>query len=318
VDANRSVIDAKQLRKRYGARLALDSISLEVKEGEVAGLLGPNGAGKTTTLSVLATLLVPDAGTVHIAGLDARIHQAAIRRRLGFVPQSIALYPTLSAAQNLDLFLHAHGIRGAPAHRARVRALELVGLADRAGDAVAILSGGMKRRLNLACGISHRPEVLLLDEPTIGVDLQSREHILSTIRDLADAGAAVIYSTHYMEEVERLCDRVFLIDRGKVVAFGSVAEVIAAAGGRPQVEFTFAGKTSSTWYEDVDGLEVLPPAMTRGRVTLRLASLDVVPELLSRARLVDGGLRDFSIHSPNLSDAFMALTGHALRDADPG
>jgi ABC-2 type transport system ATP-binding protein len=317
LNAKTIAVEALQLRKCYGARLALDCISLEARTGEVVGLLGPNGAGKTTTLSVLATLLVPDAGTVRVCGLDIRAHQAAIRRRLGFVPQSIALYPTLSAAQNVELFLHVHRIRGAAARTACAEALELVGLADRKSDSVAILSGGMKRRLNLACGISHGPGVILLDEPTVGVDPQSREHLLTTIRGLADAGAAVIYSTHYMEEVERLCDRVFLIDGGKVVASGSVTEVITASGGRPRMEFTVAEASSSSWYEGVEGVEILPAAGP-GRLTLRLANLEMVPELLQRARMSSDGLREFSIHSPNLSDAFMALTGHALRDEEPG
>jgi ABC-2 type transport system ATP-binding protein len=309
-------VEARQLQKSYGARLALDSISLEARTGEVVGLLGPNGAGKTTTLSVLATLLVPDAGTVRVCGLDVRDHRATIRRRLGFVPQSIALYPTLSAAENVELFLHLHGTRGTAARAACAEALELVGLADRARDPVAILSGGMKRRLNLACGISHLPEVILLDEPTAGVDPQSREHLLVTIRALADRGAAIIYSTHYMEEVERLCDSVFLIDRGKTVASGSVTEVITAAGGRPRMEFTLAEGASSSWYEGVEGVEILSP-VEPGRVTLQLANLQMVPELLQRVQKIDG-LRKFSIHSPNLSDAFMALTGHALRNEEAG
>ncbi len=312
------VIEAQQLRKSYGARIALDCLTLDVMAGEVVGLLGPNGAGKSTTLSILATLLEPDAGTVRIAGLDALTHRAAIRRRLGFVPQSIALYPSLTAAQNLKLFLGVQGLSRGAADDACRRVLDQVGLAERAGDPVATLSGGMQRRLNLACGIAHQPEFLLLDEPAIGVDPQSREHILRTIRGLAGAGAAAIYSTHYMEEVERLCDRVFLIDRGRVIASGSVAEIIAMAGGRPRIEFTFAGEAPAAWYEGIDAVELPSPGTAGGRVTLALGSADVVPELLRRARTVAGGLREFSIHSPNLSDAFMALTGHPLRDGDPG
>lgn len=191
----------------------MECVTLAVNAGEVVALLGPNGAGKTTTLSILATLVEPDAGTVRIAGFDARTHRAAIRRRLGYVPQSIALYPSLTAAQNLQLFLRVHGLGRRAARDAVQQALERAGLAERSNDPVAILSGGMQRRLNLACGIAHQPEVILLDEPAVGVDPQSRDHILHTIRGLANAGAAAIYSTHYMEEVERLCDRVLLINR---------------------------------------------------------------------------------------------------------
>jgi ABC-2 type transport system ATP-binding protein len=317
VTAKSTVIDVQQLRKTYGARVALDSVTLDVKAGEVVGLLGPNGAGKTTTLSILATLIAPDAGTLWILGLDARTQQAAIRRRLGFVPQSIALYPSLTAAENLRLFLRVHGLDRATSSNACQQALDVVGLTDRAGDPVAILSGGMQRRLNLACGIAHQPEILLLDEPSIGVDPQSRDRILRTIRGLADAGAAAIYSTHYMEEVERLCDRVFLIDGGRVIASGTVGEVIAMADDRPRIEFTFAGMAPGDWYEGIDAIEQPSQIGAAGRVTLALASVDAVPELLQRARGAAGGLREFNIRSPNLSDAFMTLTGHSLRDGEP-
>jgi ABC-2 type transport system ATP-binding protein len=307
------IIEAQQLRKSYGAKLALECVTLDVKAGEVVGLLGPNGAGKTTTLSILATVMVPDSGSLRILGLDARAQRVEIRRHLGFVPQSIALYPSLSAAENLELFLRVHGLSRRAARDGCANALELVELASRAADPVATLSGGMQRRLNLACGIAHEPEILLLDEPSIGVDPQSREHILRAIRSLADAGAAVVYSTHYMEEVERLCDRVFLIDQGRVVASGTIAEVIAIGGGHPRIDFTFAGDTPQGWFEGIDAVELASPRATSGRVTLALASVDSVPELLQRSRHIAGGLQEFTIRSPNLSDAFMALTGHSLR-----
>jgi ABC-2 type transport system ATP-binding protein len=316
--ASKSIaIEVQQLRKSYGARCALDCVNLDVGAGEVVGLLGPNGAGKTTTLSILATLVEPDAGTIRIIGLDARRQQAAIRRHLGFVPQSNALYPSLTAAQNLELFLRMHGLSRRAARDACCTALELVDLSDRAGDPVAILSGGMQRRLNLACGIAHQPQVLLLDEPAIGVDPLSRDHILRTIRDLADTGAAAIYSTHYMEEVERLCDRVLLIDRGKVIASGTVAEVIALAGGRVRIEFTFSDGAPAGWYAGLNATELSAPDGAAGRVTLTLASVDSVPDLLQRARDVACGLKEFNIRSPNLSDAFLSLTGRSLREGEP-
>jgi ABC-2 type transport system ATP-binding protein len=276
--------------------------------------LGPNGAGKTTALALLSTLLEPDSGTVRIAGLDASTHRSVARRNLGFVPQSIALYPTLTASQNLRLFLRIHGFDLQKASAACAEALDLVDLTDRANDRVATLSGGMQRRLNLACGISHRPETLLLDEPSVGVDPQSRSKILQTIRKLANDGGAVIYSTHYMEEVEWLCDRVIMIDRGKVVAAGSVADVIAMSGGYFRMEFFFVEDVPDGWYGDVKGVKVMSNALN-GRVMLRLDTLEIVPELLRRAR-TGGGLREFRVHSPNLSDAFMMVTGHSLRD-DP-
>ena len=311
------LIQAEQLRKSYGTKLALESVTLDVKAGEVVALLGPNGAGKTTTLSILATLMVPDSGTLRILGLDALGQQTLIRRHLGFVPQSIALYPSLRAAENLELFLKMHGLSRQAARDACAGALELVDLSTSAADPVATLSGGMQRRLNLACGIAHEPEILLLDEPSIGVDPQSRDHILRAIRSLANAGAAVVYSTHYMEEVERLCDRVFLIDQGRVIAAGTIAEVIAIGGGRPRIDFTFAGDTPPDWFKGIDAVELDSPRAGAGRVTLALASVDSVPELLERSRHIAGGLQEFTIRSPNLSDAFMSLTGHSLRTNEP-
>ena len=315
--AAQGIVEVIGLAKSYGSRLVLHDLSFSVGAGEVVGLLGPNGAGKTTTLSILATLRAADAGTVRIAGFDLRADPAAIRRKLGFVPQAIALYPSLSAYQNLDLFARVQGLSASEARRSCAAALEEVELSERANDPVATLSGGMKRRLNLACGVVHRPEVLLLDEPTVGVDPQSREKILKTIRALARAGATVIYSTHYMDEVERICDRVLLIDRGRVVAAGTVAEVVALAGEHPRIEITFEREPPPDWcarpllsVNSVAGAE-------RNKVELRLDNLSQVSEVLEQARVAGGRVLEFSVHSPNLSDAFMTLTGRALRDAEP-
>ncbi len=313
--AGRTVVEAIGLRKSYGARIALDGVNLQVRAGEVVGLLGPNGAGKTTTLSILATLLEPDAGVVRISGVPPREDADGLRRKLGFVPQSIALYPSLSALQNLELFARIHGIRKAQARADAMSALETVGLGDRARDAVSILSAGMKRRLNLACGMVHRPELLMLDEPTVGVDPQSRERIMLTVREVAQAGGAVIYSTHYMDEVERLCDRVLLIDQGRVVAEGTVAEIIILGGRQPRMEITLQETLPADWCSGVTGVKELAPADGDRKVALQLASLAQVSEVLDRARARGGRVLEFSVHTPNLSDAFMALTGHALRES---
>ncbi len=310
-------VEASGLTKSYGSRLVLDDVSFSVKAGEIVGLLGPNGAGKTTTLSILATLRAADRGTVRIAGFDSRTHVAAVRRKLGFVPQALALYPSLTAFQNLELFARVHGLSAREARRSCMKALEEVELSDRANDAVSTLSGGMKRRLNLACGMVHRPEVLLLDEPTVGVDPQSREKILKTIRTLAEAGTTVIYSTHYMEEVERLCcDRVLLIDRGRLIAAGTVSEVVALAGERPRIEITFEGEVPARWCEGMAHNAAAGGA--RNKVELQLDSLAQVNQVLAQAREAGGRVLEFTVHSPNLSDAFMILTGHALRDAEWG
>lgn len=312
----RVLIRASGLSKRYGERLALDDVGFSVAAAEIVGLLGPNGAGKTTTLLILATLLRPDAGEIRIAGLTPESGGDLIRRKLGFVPQSIALYPSLSGLQNLELFARLHGIGKREARDECMRALEEVGLAERAGDPVGVLSGGMKRRLNLACGMVHHPEVLLLDEPAIGVDPRSREQILLIVRRAAAAGAAVIYSTHYMEEVERLCDRVLLIDRGRLAADGTVAEIIAQAGGHPRMEITFQEAAPPRWSDGFVGVSELSRADQDRKVTLQLASLAQVSELLERARASRAEVLEWSVHSSTLSDAFITLTGHALRDAE--
>jgi ABC-2 type transport system ATP-binding protein len=314
VAANDVLLDAVTLGKSYGSRRVLDEVSLTVRRGEVVGLLGPNGAGKTTTISILATLLRPDAGEVRICGVTARSGDSTIHRKLGYVPQSLALYRSLSGLQNVELFARLHGIDRREARAEAMQALETVGLVDRADDPVATLSGGMQRRLNLACGIVHRPEVLLLDEPTVGVDPQARESILSTVRDLARAGAAVIYSTHYMEEVESSCQRAILIDHGRLLAEGTIAELIARGGDHPVIEITFRDAPRRGWYDRLAGLIELAPARGATRVALQLANLAQVHEVLDCAR--DAGIEvvEFNVHSPNLADAFMALTGRALRD----
>src|SRR4051812_47187201 len=193
------------ITKRYGSRDALRGVTFAVHPGEIVGLLGPNGAGKSTTISILASLLRPDSGTVAVAGHPLPRAARAAKREIGFVPQHVALYPTLTARENAGFFARMHGLRGNTARDAATQALRLVALDGRADDVVETFSGGMRRRLNLACGILHAPHVILLDEPTVGVDPQSRERIYEAVTALARGGAAVLYSTHYMEEAERLC-----------------------------------------------------------------------------------------------------------------
>src|SRR5579862_2169122 len=313
-DGNRApILEAIDIAKSYGARVALDGISLAVRPGEVAGLLGPNVAGKTTTLSILATLLKPDSGHVLINGKRRKSDPTGIGRMLGLVPQSLALYPTLSASQNVWHFARMPGVSSAAAREACARVLEDVGLRERANDAMHTFSGGMKRRLNLACGIVHRPAVLMLDEPTVGVDLQSREQILTLVRRCADAGAAVIYSTHYMEEAERICDRVLLIDRGKLVADGTVEELVALGGGRPRLELTYRGNLAEGWTAELADVNELA-STGAGQIALEMTSLGQVPHILQQLRASNISVLDFSVHSPNLADAFIALTGRSLRD----
>jgi ABC-2 type transport system ATP-binding protein len=233
-----SVLACRDLRKRYKERLAVDGVGFRVAPGELYGLLGPNGAGKTTTISMICGLLRRDGGEVTVAGHSLDHDPARVKAAIGYVPQDVALYPDLSGEENLRFWGRMYGL----ARRdlaARVEAtLEVVGLTERARDRVASYSGGMQRRLNIAAGLLHRPRLLVLDEPTVGVDPQSRNAILGNVEALGAEGIAVLYTTHYMEEAERLCDRVGIIDQGRLIAEGSRRELLATVA-EPDLEAVF-------------------------------------------------------------------------------
>ncbi|HYA35845.1 MAG TPA: ABC transporter ATP-binding protein [Candidatus Binataceae bacterium] len=312
--ASEPLIEAVGLQKSLGARSVLVDVTLTVAAGEIVGLLGPNGAGKTTTLSILATLLPPEAGTVRIAGLNIAEPGVRLGALLGYVPQSLALYPSLNSRQNVHLFARASGLSSRGAMMGTERALEAVGLGDRANDQVWTLSGGMKRRLNLACAIAHRPRVLLLDEPTVGVDPQSRESIFRLVRKLADEGVGILYSTHYMEEVERMCDRAVLIDRGKVVADGTVQQIITMGGHRPRIAISLNVLPHAGWCNRIPDVRELGRDRETNLLTVEFSNYSAIEQLLETIKLSGCRPVSFTVHSPNLSDAFMALTGRALRD----
>jgi ABC-2 type transport system ATP-binding protein len=309
------------LRVRYAERWALDGVTFAVGRGEVVGLLGPNGAGKTTTLSVLATLRAPDAGTAEVAGRAVDREPAQARRMLGLVPQQVALYPTLTARENLQFFARLLGLPRRERDEAVAGALAVAGLAERADDVVASFSGGMQRRLNLACALLHTPRVLLLDEPTVGVDPQSRERIFTAVRKQAAAGAAVLYSTHYMEEAERLCDRVVLIDHGRVVAAGRPAELVRQTARGLRLAVVTRRALPSGWLDGVDGAravradETVDALARRGDVTeVAIDDLATAGRVLERAAAHGGEVVEFHLHQPSLQDVFIELTGRALRD----
>jgi ABC-2 type transport system ATP-binding protein len=282
------VLVLRGLRKRYGALApAVDGLSLEVGRGEVLGLLGPNGAGKTTTVSMVTGLLPPDEGTVDVAGLGAPT-RPEVRRRVGLAPQAHALYDGLSGEENVAFFGRLFGL---PDERLAARvgaALAFVGLSDRGRDRVATYSGGMKRRLNLAVAVVHEPELVVLDEPTAGVDPQSRNLIFENVRGLRDAGTTVVYTTHYMEEAERLCDRVAILDHGRLLALDTVPALLRAHATKPVL------------VAEVGGQERRLPADEP------LAALN---KLAARER-VDS----FRVERPDLEQVFLHLTGRHLRD----
>jgi ABC-2 type transport system ATP-binding protein len=315
------LIEVDALRVRYGTRWALDGLSFSVASGELVGLLGPNGAGKTTALSVLATLRRPTGGTARVAGHAVDRARAAVRRAAGLVPQSIALYPPLTARENLLFFARVAALRGAGARHAVDAALDTAGLLERADDVVATFSGGMQRRLNLAAALLHAPRVLLLDEPTVGVDPQSRERIFAAVRAHAASGAAVLYSTHYMEEAERLCDRVVLIDGGRAVAEGAPAALIRRARHGLRLIVVTRRPLVSGWLDGIAGAAAIASAENGGVAVhsgaaahVAIADLTVAGAVLGRAAAAGGDVLEFHLHQPTLQDVFIELTGRALRD----
>jgi ABC-2 type transport system ATP-binding protein len=237
------MLDIRHLRKSFGQLVAVDGVSFAVERGQLVGLLGPNGAGKTTTVSMIAGLVTPDQGEVLVGGARLAGDTEPTKRQIGLVPQDLALYDELPARANLRFFGALYGLSGAALDQSIQSALELVGLADRIHDRVSTYSGGMKRRLNLAAGLLHDPDILLLDEPTVGVDPQSRNAIFENLELLKRRGKALLYTTHYMEEVERLADRIVVIDHGRVIADDTLAglqsRVEVAGGGRATLETVF-------------------------------------------------------------------------------
>ncbi len=309
------VIEVNSLIKRYGNRVAVKGISFSVREGEIFGLLGPNGAGKTTTISILATLLPLDEGKVTICGYDLAREANRIKPLIGFVPQELALYPTLSAWDNLAFFGRIYGLHG-KALKERINAvLDLVGLRDRARDAVRTFSGGMKRRLNIAAGLIHQPRILFLDEPTVGVDPQSRNFIFEHIERLKAEGMTIIYTTHYMEEAERLCDRVAIMDEGRILALDTPKGLIGLLGGG-----VIHMEVSEDRIEDLlPAIRSLPHVQAVSSQGRRLkveasASRPALLELIELCNTRDVPIFSLEVLEPNLESVFLHLTGKRLRD----
>jgi ABC-2 type transport system ATP-binding protein len=309
------VLTCRGLRKKYGERTAVDGVSFEIARGECYGLLGPNGAGKTTTISMICGLVERDAGEVTVAGARIDHHSVEARSHIGYVPQEVALYPDLSATENLRFFGKLEGLEGKELDQRVQDALESVGLADRARERLDRFSGGMRRRANLAVGILHRPDLLMLDEPTVGVDPQSRNAIFELVRELAGSGMSILYTTHYMEEAERLCDRIGVMDEGRLVAEGTPNELVESIGVADKVRVVVSSGRDSLAAElgrlrgaesvecNDDGIELLA---AHGRTLLR----DVLDAAERVGVVVDG----VEVIRPDLEVVFLKLTGKALRD----
>ncbi|HVX22226.1 MAG TPA: ABC transporter ATP-binding protein [Acidimicrobiales bacterium] len=312
--AGRWVLECEGLTKRFGTRVAVDGIGFRIAEGETYGLLGPNGAGKTTTMKIVCGLLAPDAGTVTVAGRPVG-HDLGVKNLIGYVPQDVALYPDLTADENLE-FLGSLYRLGRRTLRRRVdEALEATDLADRRHDRVDSFSGGMKRRLNIAAGLLNRPRLLVLDEPTVGVDPQSRHAILERVQAFGREGMAVVYATHYMEEAERVCSRVGIIDHGQIVAEGTRRELVARLGERDRIELTASGDLSllATACGGVDGVD--QAVADEGVVHLvATEARHVLPAVLEAANVAGCSVTSVDVVEPDLEAVFLHLTGSALRE----
>ena len=306
------MIEVEGLRKKYDKdKFAVDNVSLTAQAGAIFGLLGPNGAGKSTTIGCISGLLQPTEGTVRLLGEPV----AKARRHLGIVPQELALYEDLSATANVTFWAATYGLRGEERHRRVAGALEEVGLSDRATEPVKEYSGGMKRRLNFACGVVHQPKILLLDEPTVGVDPQSRVHLLEQIRTQAANGTCVLYTTHYMEEAQELCDQLAILDDGRIIAQGSLGDLRGMIGEQDVLRLTgrFDPDRAVDAATRVDGVDVV--TADEGSLILSAESASRrLPEVFQALAEVGAEIRETTLSQVSLESLFIKLTGHELRE----
>jgi ABC-2 type transport system ATP-binding protein len=309
------VLVCRDLRKRYGERWAVDGVGFEIAAGETYGLLGPNGAGKTTSISIVCGLLRRDGGEVLVNGRPIEIGSTEAKAAIGYVPQDLAIYPDLTARENLRFFGRLQRLRGKELDRRVDEILALTELTDRAGDRTDTFSGGMKRRLNIGIGLLHRPRLLVLDEPTVGVDPQSRNAILSSVAALEQEGMAILYTTHYMEEAERLCDRIGIIDEGRIRAEGTRRELVALVGEKDRVALT-AGGTLAPALAALRAIEAVQEASASdGRLEIVVQNArQLLPRILETAASAGANIRSVEVVEPDLEAVFLHLTGKALRD----
>jgi len=314
----RAVIQVNDLRKQFNppdGTVAVDGVSFTVEGGEIFSLLGPNGAGKTTTISMLSCLLRPTGGEAWVAGSSIIEEPRQVRDHLGVVPQEVALYLDLNGRENLRFWGRMYRLSGDDLERRIDEVLDLIGLAERQRDRVADYSGGMKRRLNIGVALLHRPEVLFLDEPTVGIDPQSRRSILDGIKDLNSAGMTVLYTTHYMEEAQEISDRIGIMDHGRMVNCGTHAELVRLVGEETRVNVSIDGgpeKVAKRW-EGLAGVRILSREGSDLRLLVKDAQ-DAIPRLFQQAERAGSRLTAITVEEPDLEDVFLHLTGRELRD----
>ena len=311
-----ALLEVKELSKSYGNIKAVGGISFEIQKGEIFGLLGPNGAGKTTTISMLSCLIKPDSGDAFVDGCSILKDSMEVKKRIGVVPQDVSLYPTLSAQENLVFFGEMYGLTGSKLREKVDDVLEVVGLKDRRKEAINKYSGGMKRRINIAVGLLPSPKLLILDEPTVGVDPQSRTNILETLKELNKEGLTILYTSHYMEEVEFLCHRIAIMDLGKIIAIGSLNELRLLVGERDLLRISTANEISKDLVETVKKI----PDVSEARVLdesieiLTLHGRKLLPQIIEIFGDTGVKIKSVEVKEPNLESVFLHLTGKELRD----
>lgn len=309
------IVKIKELVKKFGDLIAVDSINLEIEEGEIYGLLGPNGAGKSTTINIMAGLLDLDKGSIEILEKDICKNSAYVKQNIGIVPQDIAIYEDLTACENIKFFASLYNIRGEELKKRTEEALEFVGLSDRAKSFPSEFSGGMKRRLNIACAIAHRPKLIIMDEPTVGIDPQSRNHILQSVKKLNEMGCTIIYTSHYMEEIEEICTKISIIDHGKVIAEGSKEELKAIITNTNTVFIT----VNSTLQVDEEEIKHIN-GVTSTEIKDNIVKINSAKEINNLDKIIlyftekNIAIKNVESKIPDLETVFLTLTGRKLRD----
>lgn len=312
---NTSAIEVTNLHKSFGETKAVQGVDFSVQQGEIYSLLGPNGAGKTTTISMLSCLLRPDEGDARIMGHSIREDPMGVKSVLGFVPQEIALYEDLTARENLTFWGKMYGLRGANLKTRVDEVLDVIGLQDRAKERVGKYSGGMKRRVNIGVALLHKPQVIYMDEPTVGIDPQSRRNILDSVVDLKRQGMTVLYTTHYMEEAQELSDHIGIVDHGKMIANGTHEDLVKLVGEQTRIDLTLDMDASNV-LDEWRALEgVSQVSAENGLVTVLAGdSNEVLPRLFDVTNRLSARITSVDIQEPNLETVFLHLTGRALRD----
>lgn len=310
------MLETYKLSKSFNGKKAVDEVDLYLDEGESVGLLGPNGAGKSTTISMISTLIKPTSGDVKFNQESTIADPSPLRKVLGVVPQEIALYEGLSAYENLKFFGNIYGVEKRLLESRIQNALELVGLQDRQKDLIKTFSGGMKRRINIAAALLHNPKILILDEPTVGIDPQSRSHILEMVRQLnVQSGTTVLYTSHYMEEVEQLCKRVYIMDHGRVIASGTKAELLSILSSEDKL-FVQLSKPSDEFRAAIKDIETVRHVEETddGISIIAQKGSNIIAQLVHEAEKAGTALINFQMETPSLEDVFLHLTGRTLRD----